>query len=711
MKQILQSLGSGETTLAEVPVARASGPNLLVASRASVVSAGTERMLVDFGRAGLIQKARKQPDKVKQVLDKVRTDGLAPTLEAVRSKLDQPIPLGYCQAGVVLETGPRASGFSVGDRVVTNGPHAEVVRVPWTLAARIPDGVPFDAAGFTPLAAIGLQGLRLAAPTLGETVVVYGLGLIGLLTVQLARASGCRVIGIDRVPERLALAEGFGAIPLDGSGGVDVVGAVERLTGGVGADIVLLTLATDSDDPIHTAARMSRKRGRIVLVGVTGLDIVRDDFYRKELTFQVSCSYGPGRYDDAHEEGGVDYPLPFVRWTEARNFQAVLELMASGQLDPSSLITHRFPFDRAVEAYDVVTSPEPGLGIVLDYPEREGVVQPEERTVVQIAAPLATGKGVVGCIGAGNFAARVLIPSFASAGATLHTVSSSGGTSAAVMGRRQGFQQVTTDTDALLAEPAIDTVVIATRHDTHAALVIRALKAGKHVYVEKPLALLDEDIDAIGEALEASGRHLCVGFNRRFAPATQEARRLLAGRAGPLVATLTMNAGALPADHWAHDPHEGGGRLLGEGCHFLDLARYLVGSPIEDVQVVAARAGSRPVEDVSLVQVAFADGSIASIQYLANGNKAYPKERVELFWEGKVLRIDNFRSIEGWGASPRNPGLIRSQDKGHDAMAAAFIAAVRGAGPPPIPAAEVLEVGRWAIRMGRQASAGRRSPG
>ena len=711
MKQILQSLGSGETTLEEIPVARASGPNLLVASRASVVSAGTERMLVDFGRAGLIQKARKQPDKVKQVLDKVRTDGLAPTLEAVRSKLDQPIPLGYCQAGVVLETGPRATGFSVGDRVVTNGPHAEVVRVPWTLAARIPDGVPFDAAAFTPLAAIGLQGLRLAAPTLGETVVVYGLGLIGLLTVQLARASGCRVIGIDRVPARLALAEGFGAIPLDGSGGVDVVGAVERLTGGVGADIVLLTLATDSDDPIHTAARMSRKRGRIVLVGVTGLDIVRDDFYRKELTFQVSCSYGPGRYDDAHEEGGVDYPLPFVRWTEARNFQAVLQLMASGQVDASPLITHRFPFDRAVNAYDLVTSPDPGLGIVLDYPEREGVVRPEERSVVQIAAPLTTGKGVVGCIGAGNFAARVLIPSFASAGATLHTVSSSGGTSAAVMGRRQGFQKVTTDTDTLLEDPAIDTVVIATRHDTHAALVIRALKAGKHVYVEKPLALLDEDIDAIGEALADTGRHLCVGFNRRFAPATQEARRLLNGRSGPLVATLTMNAGALPADHWAHDPQVGGGRLLGEGCHFLDLARYLVGSPIEDVQVVTARAGSRPVEDVSLVQVAFADGSIASIQYLANGNKAYPKERVELFWEGKVLRIDNFRSIEGWGASPRNPGLIRSQDKGHDAIAAAFIAAVRGEGPPPIPAAEVLEVGRWAIRMGRQASAGRRSPG
>jgi len=700
MKQILQSLGSGATTLEEVPVARASGPNLLVATRASVVSAGTERMLVDFGRAGLLQKARQQPDKVKQVLDKVRTDGFGPTYEAVRSKLDQPIPLGYCHAGVVLEAGPRATGFEMGDRVVTNGPHAEVVRVPWTLAAKIPDGVPFDTAAFTPLAAIGLQGLRLAAPTLGETVVVYGLGLIGLLTVQLARASGCRVIGIDRVPQRLALAEGFGAIPLDGSDGTDVVGAVERLTGGVGADMVLLTLATASDEPIHSAALMSRKRGRIVLVGVTGLDIVRDDFYRKELTFQVSCSYGPGRYDAVHEEGGVDYPLPFVRWTEARNFQAVLELMATGHLDPSPLITHRFPFDRAVEAYDLVTSPDPGLGIVLDYPERGGGVEAGERTVVQITTPMAPGAGVVGCIGAGNFAARVLIPSFAEAGATLHTVSSSGGTNAAVMGRRQGFRQVTTDTDALLDDPAIDTVVIATRHDTHAGLVVRALGAGKHVYVEKPLALRYEDIDAIEEAMASSGRHLCVGFNRRFAPMTQEARRLLEGRSGPLVVTLTVNPGALPADHWAHDPEVGGGRLVGEGCHFLDLARYLVGSPIRDVQVVAARSGGTVMDDVALVQVAFADGSIASIQYLANGNKGYPKERVELFWEGRVLRIDNFRSMDAWGVKLKLRGLGRKQDKGHDAMARAFLRAVRGEGPPPIPPEEILEVARWVLQMG-----------
>lgn len=710
MKQILQSLGSGETMLEEVPVARASGPNLVVGTRASVVSAGTERMLVDFGRGSLLQKARAQPDKVKQVLDKVRTDGVGPTFEAVRSKLDQPIPLGYCQAGEVLEVGPSARGFARGDRVVTNGPHAEVVRVPWTLAARIPDGVPFDVAAFTPLAAIGLQGLRLAAPTLGETVVVYGLGLIGLLTVQLARASGCRVIGIDRVPERLELARGFGAETVDGGGDVDVVGAVEHLTGGVGADMVLLTLATDSDEPIHAAAGMTRKRGRVVLVGVTGLRLRRDDFYRKEITFQVSCSYGPGRYDPEHEEGGVDYPLPFVRWTEARNFQAVLALMASGQLDPRPLVTHRFPFQRAVEAYDVVTGAEPGLGIVLEYPDRDSETVAGERTVTLTPAPRVSGKGVLGCIGAGNFAARVLIPSFASAGATLHTVASSGGTSAAIMGRRQRFLQATTDTDALLANPDIDTVVIATRHDTHGRLVVRALEAGKHVYVEKPLALKDVEIDAIEEALAASGRHLCVGFNRRFAPAIQEARRLLAGRSGPLVVTLTVNAGALPPDHWAHDPTVGGGRLVGEGCHFLDLARYLVGAPIEELRVTTARAGADPVEDVSLVQVAFADGSIASIQYLANGNKAFPKERVELFWDGRVLRIDNFRSIEGWGVNPRNPGFIRSQDKGHDAMAQAFLAAVRGEAPPPIPRDEVLEVARWVLRMGEGARASGGSP-
>ena len=706
MYQILQSLGSGETELAEVPVPAPAAKHLLVESRASVVSAGTERMLVDFGRAGLLEKARKQPDKVRQVLDKVRTDGIGPTMKAVRSKLDQPIPLGYCNAGVVRSVGEGVGGFSPGDRVVTNGSHAEYVRVPWTLAARVPDGVPFEAAAFTPLAAIGLQGLRLARPTLGETVVVYGLGLIGLLTAQLARAHGCRVVGIDRLEERLELAEGFGVVPVRAGPEVDVAAAVRSQTGGVGADAVLLTLAATSNEPVRIAADMSRKRGRIVLVGVTGLELRREDFYQKELSFQVSCSYGPGRYDPQHEEGAVDYPLPFVRWTEARNFSAVLQLMDEGRVDPLPLVSHRIPFQDATRAYDIITGDEPGLGIVLEYPEK--VPEEVERgRSVQVSPNgsqptiTAASRGVVGVIGAGNFASRVLIPALKEAGAILHTVVSSRGTSGAIAARKQGFLRASTDPDTVFSDPEIDTVVIATRHDTHAEYVLRALAAGKHVFVEKPLALRIEDVDRIEEALEGSDRILCVGFNRRFAPLAVEARTALAGRVGPLVVNVTVNAGSLPDDHWTKDPKVGGGRLIGEGCHFLDLARFLVGQPVRDVGVTSASDGyGEPIEDVSLINVAFRDGSIATIQYLANGPRGFPKERVELFWDEKAIQINNFRRIAGWGVSVKGGRrLLARQEKGHGELIRGFVDAVRTGRASPIGYEEILEVGRGAISL------------
>ena len=587
MLHVLQSLKDGTTRLTDVPMPRAAGASLLVESRATVISAGTERMLVDFGRAGWIDKARSQPDKVKQVLEKVRTDGLGPTLDAVRAKLDVPIPLGYCQAGVVVQVGPGVEGFSPGDRVVTNGPHAEYVRVGQTLAARIPDGVSFENAAFTPLAAIGLEGLRLAQPTLGETVVVYGLGLIGLLTVQLARAAGCRVIGIDRSPERCALAKQFGALVIEGSPHVDVSQGVLGMTGGVGADAVLLTLATESDEPAHMAAAMSRKRGRIILVGVTGLKLRRDDFYKKELSFQVSCSYGPGRYDPVHEERGIDYPLPYVRWTEGRNFAAVLELMADGRVDPAPLVTHHFAIADATSAYDLVGSSEPSLGIVLTYPEKPESAS-SNRSVILRAGAHASGKGVVGWIGSGNFASRVLIPAFQRAGADLEVLASSGGTSAAVVGAQHGFRRATTDVASVIDDPAVDTLVVATRHDSHAQWVIEGLAAGKHVFVEKPLALSHEELDEIEAALAASNSMICVGFNRRYAPHVLQAREALRGRSGPVAISITVNAGAIPRDHWTQGIESGGGRIAGEGCHFIDLARAFAASPIVRLQVVSA---------------------------------------------------------------------------------------------------------------------------
>ncbi|HEX8390998.1 MAG TPA: bi-domain-containing oxidoreductase [Longimicrobium sp.] len=705
MKQLLQQLNTGETRLVDVPVPRAGGNTLVVETRATLVSAGTERMLVEFGRANLLDKARSQPDKVKQVLDKVRTDGLAPTLEAVRAKLDAPIPLGYCQAGVVVEAGPGAGGFRAGDRVVTNGSHAEYVRVPHTLAARVPQGVTDEAAAFTPLAAIGLQGIRLAAPTLGETVVVYGLGLIGLLTVQLLRANGCRVIGIDRDPGRLALAGRFGAVALDGAAG-SVSDAVLAQTGGVGADAVLLTLASDSDDPVHQAAAMARKRGRLVLVGVTGLNLRRDDFYRKELSFAVSCSYGPGRYDPSYEEGGQDYPLPFVRWTEQRNFEAVLQLMADGALDPLSLVTHRFPFDRAPDAYEVISGGEPSLGVVLTYPDRGGVLpRPAERVLVPAAALTgAASTGVVGLIGAGNFAVRTLLPALRETGARLHTIASSGGTSGAVAGEKFGFERVTTDVDALLATPEIDTVFVLTRHDSHAGLAERALAAGKNVFVEKPLALREDELDALAARVAESGKLLTVGFNRRFAPLAAEAAGLLRGRAGPVSIVATVNAGMIPRDHWTQDPRTGGGRITGEACHFMDLCRFLAGAPIADVRVTPARgADGRPIDDIAHLSMAFADGSTAVVHYLSSGARSYPKERIECFWDGKTVAIDNWRRLQRFGVPGPWWERGRAMDKGHAEELRVWMDAVRGGGAPPIPLDQVWEVSRWAILAGRMA--------
>lgn len=705
MIHLLQSLADGSTQLVDVPVPVATGVALVVESRASVVSAGTERMLVDFGRAGWLEKARKQPDKVRQVVDKMRTDGIGPTLDAVRAKLDAPIPIGYCQAGVVVDTGPRVERFAPGDRVVTNGPHAEYVRVPHTLAAHIPDGVTFEAAAFTPLAAIGLQGLRLAGPALGETVVVYGLGLIGLLTVQLARANGCEVIGIDRDASRLSLAERFGARTVAASEGVDVGRAVLDLTAGAGADAVLLTLATDDDTPVQAAAVMSRTRGRIVLVGVAGLRLRRDDFYRKELSFQVSCSYGPGRHDPVHEEQGIDYPRGFVRWTEGRNFAAALALMAEGRLDPMPLVTHRFDIGDAARAYDIVSGSEPSLGIVLRYPERSETATTPSRSVILRADEPPAGKGIVGWIGSGNFASRVLIPAFAKAGATMHTLASSGGVSATVVGKREGFRRATTDADTLLANELIDTIVVTTRHDTHASWARRALEAGKHVFVEKPLALDSEDVDRVEHTLGHSSALLCVGFNRRYAPMAVRAREALRGRTGPLVVDVLVNAGAIPRDHWTQRADEGGGRIVGEAVHFIDLARFFVGAPISSLQVKTA-GEERALDDIASLQLGFADGSIASIRYLSNGHRGFPKERVELFAEGSVVRIDNWRTMRAWGVAGLTTHLPHTQDKGHEALASAFVRGIRGEGAPPIPPEEVLEVSRWAILAGKLASRG-----
>jgi len=715
MKQVLQSLKTGATALTEVPSPGVSPGSVAIRTSTSLVSAGTERMLVEFGRGGLLSKVRQQPDKVRQVLEKVRTDGLFATLEAVRSKLDQPLPLGYCNVGRVMALGAGVDGFEVGDRIVSNGKHAEVVVVPRNLCARIPDAVDDESAAFTVLAAIGLQGVRLAAPTLGEAVVVTGLGLIGLITVQLLRANGCRVLGIDLNPARLALARGFGAEVVDLSRGEDPLAAAEAFSRDRGVDAVLITATTASSEPVSQAAKMCRKRGRIVLVGVTGLELSRADFYEKELSFQVSCSYGPGRYDPHYEEKGHDYPLGFVRWTEQRNFEAALDLMASGALDMRPLVSHRFDIDDAAKAYDLLASDEPSLGILIRYPTGQGNEAPERLAsrVVRLAhaqpaaqpvrpTPAAPAGPALAVIGAGNYAGRVLIPGLCRAGATVRTVVSGSGVTAVHHGQRAGAEFAATDAQAAIDDAAVHAVVVATRHDSHARYVLAALRAGKHVFVEKPLCLTLGELTEIEAQLAASpGLLLMVGFNRRFAPQVRKTKALLAGVAEPKSLVMTVNAGAIPPDHWTQDREVGGGRILGEACHFVDLLRHLAGAPI--VRHSALALGRHPSlavrSDKATLTLEFADGSVGTIHYLANGNKSFPKERLEVFCAGRVLQLDNFRRLRGWGW----PGFSRMnlwrQDKGQAACARAFVEAVRGGGGAPIAVEELLEVARVSVGL------------
>lgn len=714
MRQVLQSFTDGQPALAEVPAPAAARGGLVIRTTRSLISAGTERMLVDFGRAGWLAKARQQPDKVRQVLEKVGTDGLLPTIEAVRSKLNQPLALGYCNVGLVIEVGADVAGFAPGDRVASNGAHSELVAVQRNLCALVPEGVSDDEAAFVVLAAIALQGVRLAMPTLGERFVVTGLGLIGLITVQLLRANGCRVLGIDPDPAKAELARRFGADVVALDRGEDPVDVAESFANGQGVDGVLITASTRSNEPVSQGARMCRRRGRIVLVGVSGLELNRADFYQKELTFQVSCSYGPGRYDPEYEERGNDYPLGFVRWTEQRNFEAVLDMMSSGRLDVRPLITHRFPFDSAPAAYELLAAgTTPYLGILLEYSSQETNHTPVRTVALEHSASRtkAAGQPRVAFVGAGNYAGRVLIPAFSASGAHLSGIASNGGVTAAHLGRKFGFSRATTDANTLVAADDVDVVVITTRHDSHARFVIRALEAGKDVFVEKPLGISAEEIEQIAAAWSASGPvgrrpHVMVGFNRRFAPQVARMKALLAGVRDPKSFIVIVNAGPIPATHWTQDPRAGGGRIIGEGCHFVDLLRFLVGHPIKEARVQALGGGAGTIrDDKAAITLSFTDGSWGTIHYLANGHRAFPKERIEVFCAGRILQLDNFRRLRGYGWREFSSMNLWRQDKGQTACVNAFVNAVRHGGATPIPFEELLEVAHVTVTLGKAARA------
>lgn len=704
MKQILQDMANGGTTVTEAPVPQCSKGHLLISTTTSLISAGTERMLVGFGKASLIDKARQQPEKVKMVLEKVQTDGLLTTYDAVKSKLAQPLALGYCNVGIVHEVGANVDDFQVGDRVVSNGPHADMVKVPKNLCAKIPDNVSDESASFAVVASIGLQGIRLAQPTLGESFVVTGAGLIGLLTIQMLRANGCRVLAIDFDQSKLDLAKQFGAEICNPGKGEDPVAVGLAFSRGVGVDGVIITASTKVSDPVIQAARMSRKRGRIILVGVTGLELNRADFYEKELSFQVSCSYGPGRYDTEYEEKGNDYPLGFVRWTEQRNFVAVLDMMAAGTLNVEPLITQRFEFEDAPKAYDALTEDKSGLGLLLKY--NSPVETRLEKRVVLRPISIEPKNAVVGFIGAGNYASRILIPAFKKASSQLHTIVTSGGINGVIHGEKTGFAEASTDLDGLLNNKDINTVAIATRHNSHAYFVERVLSAGKNVFVEKPLALTVEEIEKIETVYNQNIQNnqyarVMVGFNRRFSPQVQKMKTLLDTVKEPKSFIMTMNAGAIPADHWTQDNAVGGGRIIGEACHFIDLMRFLAGSKIVSVQ--ARRMGEtdavQVLEDKASITLGFEDGSFGTIFYLANGASSFPKERVEVFTAGRVLQLDNFRKLKAFGWPGFNKMNLWRQDKGQDACAAVFVDSIRDGKEAPIPADEIFEVARVTIQV------------
>jgi predicted dehydrogenase/threonine dehydrogenase-like Zn-dependent dehydrogenase len=699
MKTILQHLDSGTTEIVDVPAPtlQPGSPKVLIQNAHSLVSIGTERMLLEFGRGNLLAKARQQPDKVKEVIDKAASDGIVETIGAVRSKLGKPIPLGYCAAGTVID--PGNSDFAAGDRVVSNGHHAELVAVSRNLVASIPDSVSTEAACFAPAAAIALQGIRLAKPELGETIVVMGLGLIGQLAVQIALANGCKVIGTDYDPRKVELATRQGATGIQLEDGGNPISMITAIAGPEAVDAVIITASTKSNDPVHQAASVCRKRGRIVLVGVTGLDLRRDDFYKKELSFQVSCSYGPGRYDTFHEDQGNDYPIGFVRWTMKRNFEAVLSLMANGRLDIASLITSRHQFDEAVTAYDQIAKETGAMGVILEYPENTQV----ERTVpiatssAQSTPPTAIGKAdsvSVSCIGAGNYASRVLLPSFKQAGVSFDTLVSETGVSSTVVGRSLDFATATTEIDAALDGDS-DIIVIATRHDSHANLAIKALQTGKKVFVEKPMALSRDELLSVEQAARANpAAAIMVGFNRRYAPLVQTMHGLLSSITEPKCFNITINAGAIPTDSWVQSRQLGGGRIIGEACHWIDLMRYLANAAIVDVQ--GWGMGQNPahdiVEDKAIINLRFADGSIGCLNYFANGGKRLQKERIEVFAADAVLQLNNFKQLKGYGWPGFTSKRAFSQDKGQNACVKAFVESIEKQSVSPISLEELIEV-------------------
>jgi predicted dehydrogenase len=706
MKQAFQDARSAAIKVVEVPSPKLLAGCVLVRTAASLVSAGTERSASEFAGKNLLQKARMRPDLVREVLNKISRDGFVPTVSAVRSRLDQPLGLGYSSAGTVVAVGEGVNGINPGDRVACAGAghavHAEFACIPRLLTARIPsEAVSFDEAAFTTLGAVALHGIRTADVKLGDVVAVIGLGLLGQLMVQILKTAGCTVLGMDISAERADLALRLGADGVSASSSAFLDLCLQH-SAGHGVDAVLIAAQTAGNDPVNLAGVIARNRAVVVAVGTVAMDIPRRTFYEKELDFRISRSYGPGRYDAAYEQKGIDYPIGYVRWTETRNMEAFLKLLADRKLDLHSLITHRFPITRAQSAYDLITgkTQEAFLGILLSYPQ-----DAQDTQYIEIAASDSLVGGVksvrVGLLGAGTFAVSTLLPALKRVrGVDLITASAANGSHARHAADKFGFRSCTTSELEILNSPAVNTVVIATRHHLHARQVIAALQGGKHVFCEKPLCLNEEELKEIIAAHENSDsvrRLLMVGFNRRFAPLAVRMKKFLQEAGEPLALHYRVNAGFLPADHWINDPLQGGGRILSEVCHFVDLLYFLTGSaPVEvETRSLANSALSSPGKysnDNVVCSLRFADGSQGTISYLANGDKVYSKERIEVFGGGGVAVLEDFRRLELVRGGKKS--VFRSrlrQDKGHRGEFEAFVQAIQTGSQSPTPFRKIVD--------------------
>jgi predicted dehydrogenase/threonine dehydrogenase-like Zn-dependent dehydrogenase len=706
MKQILQNNKTGRLEVADVPPPVVQRGHVLVRTARSLISAGTERLTVDQGKKSLLERARENPELVKQVFDRAKTEGLMQTFNAVRSKLGSYTMLGYSASGVVVDVGRDVTEFRAGDRVACAGvgyaSHAEVLSVPKNLCVRLPEEVDFDAGAFGTLGAIALQGVRLAEPSLGESVVVIGLGLLGQLTVQLLKANGCRVFGLDLDARKIELARTLGA---DGGAinDTDAKRAVMNWSRGRGADAVLITAATSSNQPVELAAEISRLKGRVVAVGMVGLDIPRNLFFSRELSLQISMSYGPGRYDAEYEERGHDYPFAYVRWTEGRNIEAFLDLISSGGINVERLITHRFPVEEGERAYQLISgeTKEPYLGVLLEY----DVLRPVERRIAikgaqKKSAPSSSGVRV-GMIGAGGYAQGMLLPQFKAEGVEFDVIATATGLTALNTGEKYGFQRAVADADAIIRDERVNLVVIATRHDSHADLTTRALESGKHVFVEKPLAMNDEELQSVMEAARVSAGQLMVGFNRRFAPHSLAALKFFSDRQHPLSISYRVNAGRIPLSHWIQDPGLGGRRIIGEVCHFIDFMHFMTGALTTRVyaEAIKSRNSEAPEEDSVFITVRLSDGSNGAIAYLSEGDKGLPKERVEIFGEGKSFVLDDFRIATHYRYGREEVLKLRGQDKGQREEVRTVCSVVREGGIAPIALDDLATTTRATFRI------------